>query len=79
MPETTEGDKQRSPDEDTEMENLPETQPYQPPVEANSEEDIAIPSQIAFPQDIEESGAEWDEWDNYPLEIEKSAQHRRQQ
>ena len=36
MQETIEGDKQRLPDEDTEMENLPDTQLYPPPVEENS-------------------------------------------
>ena len=74
MQETRERDEQRLPDEDTEMENLPDTQLYPPPVEAGSEEDISTLGQIAFPQDMEEERAEWEEWDDYPLEVEKSSE-----
>ena len=65
---------------DTEMEDLPDTQqdpqnppstPQNPPsAEAGSEEETDLPEQVEFP--AKAGSNEWEEWDDYPLEMEQS-------
>ena len=70
------GVRQRLPDKDTEMADLPGTGVYPPQVEVRVDEDIITPNQVSFPQDMEEEKAEWEEWDDYPLGVENSEEDR---